>query len=470
MRGVGLFWDYSMATAAGRMPLPAVGRKGFLEAFFQEFARALREGTIDEGRDPTGLYWPGATQPVATNLVRRVERFARWCHSKSPPDQHHDDPTRAPDDGLSFTDILVWSRLRKLDLLSYIQVEPRKVRHESVVDRERDSRGHGVEAVKAFPRRHVERLFWEGHRRPRASGGGDVYGLHNIRDQMMALLDGWGGLRRSEGLHLWVNDVVEHPDKPGHAMVVLHHPADGMVEYRDPISSRLTTGTRAQVLTSVFGLPPRNMVKRGRYHVGWKGMDLDKQYTAIVYWLDDRVAALFWALYLAYLHHVRTPIMARRKALRGKNHPFLFVSEGRDRNGGTSRPGDPYSMQAYERNHKAAVLRIGLPYGKEHGTTTHGLRHMYGRTLTDLKVSPEIIRKAMRHVSPLSQLVYTAPDNAATDASLREAWDRLSTGQLGLPTPARPGDGALDDEALSANTLEALLHLRNTVMGGDSDA
>ncbi|WP_060768727.1 tyrosine-type recombinase/integrase [Methylobacterium sp. AMS5] len=471
VRAVGLFWDYSRATAAGATPIPIVSAQPFLKELLQGFALALREGTVVEGRDPTGLYWPGSPYSVTKNLVRRIEDFARWCHTVSSSSQHRTDPTSPPNDGLSFTDILVWSRLRKFEMLSYISAEPRSVRRRSVVNLGKDPRGHALEAVKFFPRKDAARLLWEGHRRPKSAGGGDAYGAHNARDQMMALIDGWGGLRRSEALHLWVGDVVENPDKPGHALVVLHHPTDAAIEYRDPISGCLQAGTRGQALNSVYGLRARNVEKRGRYHAGWKGMDLDPQHTAIIHWLDDRAAALFWVLYLTYIRYVRPPIMRRRKALRGYDHPFLFVSEGRDRNpGDTSRPGDPYSMQAYERNHKAAVLRINLSYGKRYGTTTHGLRHMYGRTLADLRVSPEIIQKAMRHTSVLSQLVYVAPDNATTDARLQEAWDRLQTGELSLPVRASPGSGALDQDALSENTTQALLRLRETILDGGSIA
>lgn len=460
-RALGRFWDYSRAKAAVGT-VPADGRIAFLHAFFRAFALALLTGTVREGRDPSGLWWPSSPRLVADKTVRCIEDFARWCHAEAGTGALGSDPTRTPDDGLGFTDFLVWSRMRDVRMLSYLSAEPQHVRRRSVVDRARESQNNGLEAIKAFPRQHAERLLWEGHRRPRLGSGPDVYGVHNVRDQMFALLDGWGGLRRSEALHLWVGDVVQDPLKPGHALVVLYHPRDAVAAYTDPISGQPAEATRAEVLNRVFGLAPRTDVKRGGYHAGWKGMSLDKHHRAIVHWLDDTAGALFWALYLMYLRYVRKTVMERRSALGGYDHPFLLVTEGADHNGETVI-GSPYTLRAYTRNHRAAVRRMQLPYGKVHGTTTHGLRHMYGRSLADLKLQPEIIRKAMRHVSPLSQLVYTAPDNATTDAHLREAWTQIETGTMSAPVSA---GASLNDSDLSQDTTLALLRLKSSVTAG----
>ena len=216
------------------------------------------------------------------------------------------------------------------------------------------------------------------------------------------------------------------------------------------------------MLNRVFNLTPRTDVTRGGYHAGWKGMSLDKDRRAIVHWLDDAAGALFWVLYLTYLRYVRKAVMERRSALGGYDHPFLLVTEGADGNG-EAVIGSPYTLRAYTRNHRAAVLRMELPYGKVHGTTTHGLRHMYGRSLAGLKLPPEIIRKAMHHVSPLSQLVYTAPDNAATNAHLLEAWKRVEMGALSAPVS---GGAFVHASDLSEDTTLALLRLKSSITGG----
>lgn len=465
-RALGLLWDFAQTRAPAEGSSPLQMERSFLKGLFRAFALALMKGTAPDGRDPTGLHWPPGTRPVAVKMIKRIEDFAAWCHVDGPAGELGPDPLRLPDDGPTFTDVLVWARLRNVKMMKHLEAEPKAVRRRGIVDLGRATRGNDLEPVKAFPTKDIGRLIWEGHRRPAAANGEASYGVHNIRDQMMAILDGWGGLRRSEGLHLWVGDVTEHPEHPGHALVVLHHPTEALVEYPDPIARELTIGTRAEALRTVYGLSARSEVTRGRYHAGWKGMSLDKDNRAIVHWLDDRAASLFWVLYLTYLRYVRSDVMARRKATGGRDHPFLFVSERRNRNGPTWTPvGDPYSAQAYERNHKAAVLRIGLPYGKKHGTTTHGLRHMYGAALANLAVGTEIVRKAMHHVSPLSQLVYMVPDPETTDARLREAWNRIEAG-ASFPMAGSDKGGALDSDALGRDTVQALQRLRAAITGG----
>jgi hypothetical protein len=143
---------------------------------------------------------------------------------------------------------------------------------------------------------------------------------------MMALLDGWGGLRRSEGLHLWERDVAEDPGQPGHALVVLNHPAEASVQWRDRFSDQDRATTRRDMLALFYGIKPRNVVKRGFYHVGWKGMALNDNYQACIYWIDANASALFYVLYHGYRRFVRPAIMDRRRRMGGADHPFLFVS------------------------------------------------------------------------------------------------------------------------------------------------
>jgi hypothetical protein len=274
---------------------------------------------------------------------------------------------------------------------------------------------------------------------------------------MISLLDGWGGLRRSEGFHLWVQDVVEEPRKPGHALVVLNHPSEAMVEFYDKTTDRNVRVSREEALTRRYpGYRPRHKVSRGRYHAGWKGVDLNNEYQAFVFWIDPNAAALFWALYLGYIRYVRTPIMERRRLLGGLNHPFLFVTEGDGRQDGPAMIGDPYTPKAAERNHEAAVLRIPLEYSKYHGTTTQGLRHLYGQTLENLGVPPQVIKKGLHHRHYLSQVPYTAPDRERINKVLNNAYARLTGGQ---ERPIAP---------LGHEASQALLRLNEFITGGGS--
>ena len=343
-----------------------------------------------------------------------------------------------PIDGITFSEMLVWSRIRQVSMLTHIST-PKVVARKSSVDLGPSPGGTSVEPVKFFPRDYARRLLEVGHRRPGHGGENNAF---NIRDQMIALLDGWGGLRRSEAFHLWVSDVTQDPDiEPdpdgiGSALVVLHHPSEGRVTYKDAFGCEVTL-TREEYLNRECRLRPRHLVTRGRYHAGWKGMDLDRNLRTVVHWLDDYAGRIFYRLYLAYLNEVRRPALALRKEATGRSHPFLFVSEGSSRHDGSrSMIGDPYSMQAYERNHRAAVRRLkSLKYGKEFGTTTHGLRHMYGQTLMDLKVPAQVIKKCLHHRDYLSQTVYTAPTYDKVNATLSAAWENI---QSGSTTPINP--------------------------------
>ncbi|MGV8855984.1 MAG: tyrosine-type recombinase/integrase, partial [Devosia sp.] len=311
-----------------------------------------------------------------------------------------------------------WSRVRNVSMLKHISA-PHVVRKGSVVDFGLDTRGHAADSVKFFPPKEVERLIWEGHRRPGHESHPNPFVMYNVRDQMIALLDAYGGLRRSDGLHLWVNDVVGEPGKQGHALVVLNHPSQAKVQWSDALTGRPLTLSRGEALRRM-GLTPRNEQTRGKYHVGWKSLALNQDHQAFVYWLEPTAAALFWVLYLGYLRHVRTPLMEKRKAMGGYDHPFLFVSEGLS-NADGGMPGDPLSPQAYERSHERAVLRMGLEHRKEEGTTTHGLRHLYGQTLSVLRVDAKVIQKGLHHRQALSQVPYTISTADHVNRVLRAA-------------------------------------------------
>ncbi|MCK9908190.1 gamma-mobile-trio recombinase GmtY [Microbacteriaceae bacterium K1510] len=443
VRAVGLLWDYTTQ----------VKHHTTVRDLFRGFALAILSGTIKEdGSDPTGLLWPSTPRSRAVGLVKSIEAFAEWCSSED--DAVSPITTEilplVPGTADHMTQMLVWHRMRRASMLQHIKAAPKSYRR-PIVDHGRDPRGHDAEPVKFFPPEYAEKLLWEGHKRPATEREPNIFLRYNVRDMMIALLDGWGGLRRSEGLHLWLDDVIDDPTHPGQALVVLHHPAESKLHWHNPLTGRSETLTRREVLYRAYGLRPRNDVKRGAYHAGWKGMDLDGAYRARVFWIDDKAAALFWMLYLGYIRYVRPVIMEQRTRLGGRDHPFLFVSERI--NAKTGLPGEPYSEKAYERNHQAAVERMGLVHAKERGTTTHGLRHLYGQTLAKLSVPAQVIKKGLHHRSFLSQAPYVAPDAQTTNATLRSAQGRIARGEFA-------------QVKLGNNTSTELLKLRNYLSGG----
>jgi hypothetical protein len=232
-RALGLFWDYCQIS--GPMVMAEAEAAGVhpQTALFRGFATTLVTGSdaVDVVDD---LHWPRTGVRRAQDLISAIERFAEWndvddVRSKILPDKLR----RGVGEAMSVTDILVWARMRNVSMLKHLAV-PRQVRRSSVVDLGRDARGFGAEPVKRFPSQHIERLLWEGHARPGMAGTGNPFAGFNVRDQMIAILDAWGGLRRSDGLHLWVNDVQEDPAHPGHALVVLNHPSEASILWPDP--------------------------------------------------------------------------------------------------------------------------------------------------------------------------------------------------------------------------------------------
>jgi hypothetical protein len=61
-------------------------------------------------------------------------------------------------------------------------------------------------------------------------------------------------------LHLWLNDLVPDPERAGHALVVLNHPAEAKVQ--DTLSARRSMIARKKMLARDCGLEPRNEVTR----------------------------------------------------------------------------------------------------------------------------------------------------------------------------------------------------------------
>lgn len=446
-RGIGLLWDFSVANRdSGWSP----------DRLLKEFAYALIEGTFESRHAGVrDLKWPAIPVRRAKGLIRAIEDFAEWCstHGDAVSPLAREETPLIPGTAENATRLLVWSRMRRISMLRHLKAVPTSV-VKSRVDLPRTGGGMETEAAKFFPPHMAEALLWKGHLRPGASGDPNVFARYNIRDMMMALLDGWGGLRRSEGLHLWVEDVRENedPELLGHAFVVLNHPEEAYVEWTDPLSGVRSWIQRKEMLSRFYGMEKaRNVVKRGHYHVGWKGMALNKDHQAFVFWIDPAAGALFWTLYLAYIRFVRPTIMNARRDLNGRDHPFLFVSE--EINPVTGLPGEPYSEKAYERNHEAAVRRLGLEYEKAAGTTTHGLRHLYGHTMQKLGVHPEVIRQGLHHVNLLSQTIYTIPMSAEVNAQLRAAQQRVKDGDRPVAT-------------LGDDTAAALLRLSQSLLHG----
>lgn len=214
-QAIGLLWDFGVATKdqhPDRSPL------------FRDFALCLAKGTMGtDASDPTGLYWPVTPYARCKGLIKSIEKFAAWYESEargSSPITPEIVPL-IPQTGEHVASMLRWNRQREISMLKHITHALRTTK-KSVIDHGREPRGRGPEPVKFFPPEHVARLLWQGYKIPGAASNPNIFLRYNVRNMMIALLDGSGGLRRSEGLHVWVQDVEEDPNRLDHALVVLY--------------------------------------------------------------------------------------------------------------------------------------------------------------------------------------------------------------------------------------------------------
>jgi hypothetical protein len=235
-QAIGLLWDYGIATKAGRPDRSA-------RDLFRDFAFALAKGTVStDGTDATGLYWPSTSYERCKQLIKSVEKFAGWCDfdaGTTSPISPEFVPL-VPQTGEQVAAMIRWSRQREGSMLKHITHAPRETKR-SHVDHGREPAGRGPEAVKFFPPEDAVRLVWDGYRIPGTDSEPNIFLRYNVRNMMIALLDGWGGLRRSEGLHLWEQDVRQDPVYLDRALVVLNHPAESKVAFTDPLTRGRST-------------------------------------------------------------------------------------------------------------------------------------------------------------------------------------------------------------------------------------
>lgn len=174
-----------------------------------------------------------------------------------------------------------------------------------------------------------------------------------------------------------------------------------------------------------------------KFHSGWKGIKVGREYWAPLYWLPlPGLKEHFLASYLEYIRHVRPRLMRERRARGLSDHPFLLVSSGsaRQEDDGTS-VGDPYTRAAARNSWYRAISRLqrlypdaGIVLAKTHGTTRHGLRHLYGTTLKQLGLPSEMVQECMHHISPRSQLVYQEPLGNEIHVTLTDAAENIRRG------------------------------------------
>lgn len=394
-RSIGLFVDFLAAKGNEHQPLDQRSR------LLRNFAAALVRGTIEDGDDPSMLFWLPRTRREAKRILNDVTAFGDWLvveHGARPLN-----PTRQATLAEEIAFWRSWNRSSRASLLSHLNVLSRSVSAAKAA-RAVTIRGSApvvqTAATKAFPEDLFRDLLTKGFARSRPSR------WSSLRDRAIALLLHEGGLRVSEVLHLWVDDVCVDPQDPEAAVVRVYHPSEGSREYKDPATGIRKLITRAEYLRLVYDRVPLTELP-GRKSVGWKDPLLnDATHKFIhVFWRSQDAARAFMKLYM----------MLVQERPRPRNHPYLFITPA----------GDPMTVRAYEKVHAAAVRRIGLVPAKSLGTTPHGHRHAYGQYLRRLGIDKKVRQVAMHHKSIISQEIYTEADLREVVAAMRAASNTL---------------------------------------------
>ncbi|KRP64709.1 gamma-mobile-trio recombinase GmtY [Pseudomonas orientalis] len=368
---------------------------------FQSFAARLFTGTVgDDGQDPSNLYWLPASIKMANRHLNALKVLTDYLADHQ--GVQHMNPLVSASSYDQCLNYAAWFRRNQNDFLGHIKDktvnetvrQARNIKGRRALSRTED------DAI-AFPERLLERFFLEGV-------GSAKDRRCAVRDQLITLMMHGAGLRESEPLHLWIHDVLIDPHEPDRALVRLYHPEEGKAP--DAWKSRTGKTNRSAYLRETYALAPRNKL-RGTKNVGWKVRLHDHRDGYIqLHWFPTDFGHLFLKLWGEHLHYL---------ASIERHHPYAFVSYEKN------SLGQPYTLNAFNKNYAAAMARIGLSTAKTDGRSPHGHRHAYGRRLTRAGIDPVLRKKALHHSSLESQAVYTALGIADVSQALARASKRL---------------------------------------------
>lgn len=363
---------------------------------FEAFADALHTGTIEGNLDVSNLWWQPRQPEDASKLIGHITGLSDWISKITENEKAQLNPWRQATAHEQRLNWAAYSHRRDNAFLSHLwktdtkAMESRSVRSLTLpVER--------TTPLKAFPDEKLQLLASDGfcHRGPLATA------RHNLRDILITYLMHYGGLRLSEALSLWCEDVTM---EGGEVIVRVFHPQYGLTS--DGVM-------RAAHLDRKYGLKPRNTLVKSNdaLHLGWKDClvtDPDRRCFEVFFY-PSHTALEFGEMWREY------HLTQRVKSQIDNNHPYAF----------TTRDGLPYSHRMYRDAHKRAIGRVGMVYGKMLGTTPHGHRHAYGQRLAADGASALTIKLAMHHKSISSAQTYTQPTASQMRRALVDLEERL---------------------------------------------
>lgn len=368
------------------------------KALFTEFSDALYAGTSSGDCDPSGLWWQPRHPEEAGKLIGLVTQFTDWLAIVNEDARLQLNPWRQATRHEERLNWAAFSHRRDNAFLSHLsRSEPQTNQSREVRSRTMPVERQG--AAKAFPEEHFESLVSEGFRR-RAR---DSRGSTDLRNVLITYLMHYGGLRLSEALSLFSDDVSV---EAGKVIVRVYHPESGLAP--DGKSNR------AAYLQRRYGLQPRNWLVKATdpRFLGWKDCLITDPHRLCfeVFFYPEKAEQDFARMWRDY--HLKGQ---RVNPKAGEEHPYAF----------TNKDGNPYSHRMFRKAHKLGIERIGLVSEKILGTTPHGHRHAYGQRLAGDGGTPLVIKNAMHHVSILSSQVYTQPSAAQIRQGFLDMESRL---------------------------------------------
>ncbi|KEQ14055.1 gamma-mobile-trio recombinase GmtY [Endozoicomonas numazuensis] len=379
---------------------------------FLHFAQRLCTGTIgNNGLDPSGLYWlPKSTKNV-NQILTALNGFTDWLvKSKGSISLNPLIEASSYEERLNYA---AWHKKNTQQFLGHIKPAslPTTIKQVRRVQGKLDVIKVDSDAI-SFPENTFKRFFEEG------LGGCKDYRV-GLRDQLIVLLMHGCGVRESDALHLWIQDVFVDPHHENNAIVRLYHPEVGRAP--DDWKCKNKQTNRAAYLREKYALQPRNKLT-GTARVGWKTKVVEHQDNYInLYWFPSYLGELFYHLWHQYLRAI-LPI--------NRHHPYAFVSFS------PGCEGQPYTLNAFNQNYKNAHFRIGLTASKLDGLTPHSHRHAYGRRLRKAGIDPLLRKIALHHSSLESQSIYTQPGAFDVTEACNKATQLLESAESS--TPARP--------------------------------
>jgi hypothetical protein len=372
------------------------------ERLLADFLTAKKKGTIlPDGTDPLGLYWkPLLNRKTLTRYLVAINKFDKWQSTyhgairMNPHERHFMNSWERCSD---------FCRREKWDPMLHLFSAKEHLRTvgRHVIREEHARFRIGASTLpKAFPLDRFIDL---------------VETSKSPRDQMLFLLCAGASLRQSEPLHLFYQDVIGI-DNFAQPRIRLADPERGEISWeQDGVTHK---GTRKEYLEAayknedfrytvprLYNLQPRTLGRRGRDHVGFKGMTFgDDPQGAITadgrelrfheaFWIDPRMGYRFW---LAYEQYVESVFYGRPKGW--PYHPWLFVNLDKD------NYGMPMTLAAVRKVWNRALHRLGI---QDCGLGEHSLRHLYGYySASVLHLPIEITQLLMHHASVQSTQRY----------------------------------------------------------------